>query len=211
LSYEVREGIVKHETTIALIDLNQFDPSEMPTLEASLVDLADSIAYNCHDLDDGLASGVIGWDDLENVSVWKRIRLQVAEQSPDFNRKMLRHTIIRQLIDLQVTDLVLHTFENITASNIKTLDNARKAGSKLVVFSPDLQNELAALKEFLTTRMYRHPRMLKMADYAGQVIRSLFSRYCHNPNLLPAGYKDRLSVETVEVIVADFIVCHERI
>lgn len=205
LTFEVREGIVKHETSIKPIMPDIFPPEERPTLEASLVDLADSVAYNSHDVDDGLSSGILSTDELESVPFWQDSKKDSIHQYPELDSKHRRYSIVRLLVDKQVTDLVNEMQKNIINGNIKSLDDVRSAGSKLASFSSEMEKKLAALNVYLNDKLYRHPHMLKMADRAKDIIETLFDRYQKDPYKLHGKYKLRIDKEPLELIICDFI------
>jgi len=205
LTYEVREGIAKHESTVEPISPEEFPPDDRPTLEASLVDLADAIAYNSHDIDDGLASGIINQEDLDGITIWLEAKKKSKGLYPDIDRKLRRHSVVRTIIDKQASDLVEQTYGNITENNIKTLDDVRRAKAVLVSFSDSMNHKLAELKTFLTEKMYRHPRMQANADKARKIIETLFDIYKNDPQKLHGKFKLRLGKEPVENIISDFI------
>lgn len=205
LTYEVREGIVKHETESEPLMPDMFPPDEKPTLEASLVDLADSIAYNSHDIDDGLSSGILDWKALEDVPAWVDAREESERLYSDLKDKHRRYSIVRLLVDRQVTDLINQTLDNIQGNGIGTLVDVRRSPVRLVAFSKGLQEQLAALKSFLLENMYRHPRMQSVAEQARVIIETLFDRYRKDPSQLHGKFKLRVSSEPLEIIICDFI------
>lgn len=205
LTYEVREGIVKHESTAEPISPDIFPPDDRPTLEASLVDLADSIAYNSHDVDDGLSSGILDWDDLVNVPILSEAMERSLRANPELPEKYHHHSIIRQLVDKQVTDLINQSVTNIRNFDINNIEDVRLSKVKLITFSQSLENSLVDLKKFLTLKMYRHPRMVENAAEAKIIIETLFDKYKADPQKLHGKYKLRLGNEPVENIICDFI------
>jgi len=205
LSYEVREGIVKHESGTGPILPEIFPPHEKPTLEAALVDLADSIAYNSHDVDDGLSSGILDWESLDDVPFWVEARGESEKNYPDLTLKKRRYTIVRYLVDRQVSDLIEETYKNIGKHKIETLDDVRAASERLVDFSDDMKAKRGALKKYLNEKLYRHQRMLAMAEQAGLIIRTLFNAYKKDPEQLHGKYKLRVGSEPLEIIICDFI------
>ncbi|MCX6827246.1 MAG: deoxyguanosinetriphosphate triphosphohydrolase, partial [candidate division Zixibacteria bacterium] len=174
-------------------------------LEASLVDIADSVAYNSHDIDDGLSSGILNWDNLEAVSIWTKARIESEKAFRDLDRKLRRHSVVRILVDQQVTDLIRQTSRNIQTNNIATLEDVRRSGGRLVSFSEEMREKLDILKQFLRERMYRHPKLLASSNQAKVVIQTLFKRYKYDPQKLHGKFKLRLDKEPVEIIIADFI------
>ena len=205
LTYEVREGIIKHETSAEPLLPELFPPDESPTLEASLVDLADAIAYNSHDIDDGLSSKILDWDSLDEVPMLAEMKDKAIGKNPDLARKYHRYSIIRQLVDMQVTDLIEQTGDNLRFNKINSLDDVRKSTIHLVSFSAPMTERLKSLKIFLSQNMYRHPRMRANADEARTIINALFEFYKNDPYQLHGKYKLRLGDEPVEIIISDFI------
>ncbi len=205
LTYEVREGIVKHETSGPQLFPDIFPPDEKPTLEALIVDQADAIAYNCHDLDDGLSSGIIDWEELADVPFLEEVLDETAHLYPVLDSHLRRHIVVRRLVDIQVSDLMVTAFFNIEQMGFRSLDDVRKAPGKAMVFSERLSQKLRGLKSFLNEKMYRHPRMEENGQRAERVIEALFRSYCGDPNRLYGRYKERLGVDPVEVIVCDFV------
>ncbi|PKK84443.1 MAG: deoxyguanosinetriphosphate triphosphohydrolase [candidate division Zixibacteria bacterium HGW-Zixibacteria-1] len=205
LTYEVREGIVKHESHVEPIMPDIFPPGEKPTLEAALVDLADSIAYNSHDIDDGLSSGILEWGALEDVPIWVEARRESEKLYPDLTLKRRRHSIVRFLVDRQVTDLINESFTKIERHQISSLDDVRHAPVRLVDFSDEMRYKLGILKKFLNEKMYHHPRMLEIAGQARMIIEMLFAKYRVDPENLHGKYKLRVGHEPLEIIISDFI------
>jgi len=205
LTYEVREGIVKHETSAGQLMPDIFPPQEKPTLEASLVDLADAIAYNSHDVDDGLRSGILNRDDLDQVEICAEARAESKRAYPDLDDDHRHHMIIRIMVDWMVTDLIDRTFANLGDNSITSLEDVRKSNVKLVSFSDKMTLRLKELKTFLMEHMYRHQRMQAMAAQAHLVIERLFDYYRRDPEAMHGNFKLRLGHEPTEIIVCDFI------
>jgi dGTPase len=205
LTYEVREGIAKHETSVEPIMPETFPPDERPTLEASIVDLADSVAYNSHDVDDGLSSGILEWEALEEVPIWREAKRESEKRYPQLNQKRRRHSIVRFLVDWQVTDLVEQTYANVEKGQINILQDVRASSGRLASFSDSMQKKLGDLNAFLNAKMYHHPRMVMMSERARMIIEVLFDRYKRDPSKLHGKYKLRVDAEPLEIIIRDFI------
>jgi len=206
LTYELREGIFKHHSHYD----NPEMPSDLPiyggpSLECQVVNMADEIAYNCHDVDDGLASGIIQEEQLEDVSIWKRHIDRVRKDYPDAGDKMRRHIIVRTLINELVTDLLDQSRSNIAASNPPNVDDIRNNPKPLLEFSASMEKENQELKEFLQDYMYRHHKMVRMAERAKKIIAEIFNTYMHNPHTLPPHVKALLKKEPAYQVVADYI------
>jgi dGTPase len=205
LTYEVREGIVKHETSSYPFKQDEFPPEEQPTLEASLVDIADSIAYNSHDVDDGLSSGILKWEEINKISIWCEAYEISKQIHPELNEKLSRHSVVRCLVDQQVRNLIENTYQNLVQNNISSLDDVRHSKIKLIALSSAMIQRIEPLKRHLNEQLYRHERMMEMSKRAQIIIEKLFNHYKKNPESLHGKFKLRLGQEPVELIICDFI------
>lgn len=206
LTYEVREGIVKHESEydIADTETEEYQPIFKPTLEAQIVNYCDEIAYTTHDLDDGLRSGILTFDQVESagLTLWRRAR-ELVDDAPW--GELTRHRMIRKLINVLVSDLIEQTTRNLEANNIQTLEDVRHCEHLLVGFSATLKAQEQELKGFLFQNMYRHYRVVRMAVKAQRILRELFQAYIDNPLQLPASVQARLAKDDPYRVVADYI------
>lgn len=212
LSYEVREGIWKRRSdTQDKAEALGFDKRLAATLEAQVADAADSLAYDHHDVDDGLKSGMIQESDLANVALWQRAlgaadeRIAAAGDKADADPRVRRREAIRFLVDLQVTDLVATTRRRLAESGIKTFDDVRDAKKPLVGLSPELDAKKHEFQEFLFKRVYRHYRVMRMAEKAKRFVQALFAEYVKHPHELPEEYQEWVAREGVHRGVADYI------
>ena len=207
LMYETREGILKHcsaKNARLLGDLGErFLNSKRPSLEAQICNLADEIAYNNHDIDDGLRSGLITLEQLEEVSLFARHAAEVRKEYPDIAGRRLIHETIRQMIDTQVTDLLAQSTQAIADAKLQSLDDVHNA-PVLISFSPAMQEENRLLKGFLREALYRHYQVLRMTNKAGRIIRELFTAFLDDPRLLPPQYQ-AYAAEDKARAVADYI------
>ena len=207
LSFEVREGIAKHETKNRHVPA-EFDPSTQPTLEASLVDIADEIAYSAHDIDDGLRAGLLEIDDLRSLSIWGTAEdslfagTGVAGHLVDDQK---RHLLVRRVVDQVVTDVLSHTESQIQRLAIRTVDDVRACPEHVCYYSADVELRVAELKQFLRVRLYRHPKLGELSDRAKKTITILFNRLNSDLSGLPLRYREMLNTERQEFVVADFI------
>ncbi|HBY95683.1 MAG: deoxyguanosinetriphosphate triphosphohydrolase [Ardenticatenaceae bacterium] len=206
LTYEVREGIVKHESEydIADIETQEYEPILKPTLEAQIVNYCDEIAYSTHDLDDGLRSGILTFEQVERagLTLWEQAR-NLVDSAPW--GELTRHRMIRKLINLLVSDLIEQTTHNLRANNIQTLDDVRRCEHLPVSLSPGLRAQERELKNFLFQNMYRHYRVVRMAVKAQRILRELFWAYIQNPTQLPTNVQARLAKDDLYRVVADYI------
>jgi len=186
LSWEVREGINKHSTPYdRLGGLSQLEPEKSPTLEAQIVNLADEIAYDNHDLDDGLASGLIKDEDIAEISLWKKMREKVSKAHPDMDYQIRRYQIIRALINAEVTDLINESEKRIGILKIDSSEAARAMKERTVTFSEGLLEERKQLKKFLHDNLYMHHKVVRMAQKSKRFVRELFNCYISKPEQLP--------------------------
>ncbi|HUT16586.1 MAG TPA: deoxyguanosinetriphosphate triphosphohydrolase [Anaerolineae bacterium] len=204
LTWEVREGIVKHTTEYDKSDAANYEPDKRAMLEGQLVNAADEIAYTTHDLDDGLRSGLIQASALRDVQLWPEALGTLGLQERDFG-DMERHRVIRSLINLEVTDALKTVDQRLQESNVQSAEDVRSAATNLVGFSPELQRRNRELKDFLLNRLYRHHRVMRMQVKAQRIIRQLFEAYLSESRQLPLEVQDRLAHGTRERIICDYI------
>jgi dGTPase len=207
LTWEVREGIVKHSPPYDKPLAATFDPGTAPCLEAQIVDHADEIAYNSHDIDDGLKSGLLDPDELQTVTIWRRVLDEVRGRCPGAPQRIWRYQAIRRLIDLFVTDLIRTVEREIGRHRIETPADARALGRAVVGFSPEIDAQRLELKAFLMEHLYRHHRVVRMAFKAQRVMTELFSSYMQEPSQLPPHIlaRHRVGAETLPRVIADYI------
>lgn len=192
LTFETREGILKHCSRVnaaALGELGRrFLEGAQPSLEAQLANLADEIAYNNHDIDDGLRSGLLTLEQLDEVPMWARHRAEVAAAFPGINGRRAINETVRRMINTLIVDLIETTTQNIAAANVKSIDAVRAAGT-LVAFSPKVHEEAATLKRFLFRHLYRHYLVMRMSAKAQRIVSDLFSAFMTDARLLPPQYQ----------------------
>lgn len=207
LTFEAREGILKHcSVRIArtLGDVGgRFIRKERPSLEAQLANVADEIAYNNHDVDDGLRSGLLDLDRLAEVTIFSRHMDAARNDFPELTGRRLVHETVRRMIDTLVTDLVQQTEKNIRLHRPRSVDDVRLA-PPLVAFSDALQRQQQELKRFLRTHLYQHFRVARMSAKSRRVIAELFHAFHADPRLLPPEFQTRASEDTPRAI-ADYI------
>lgn len=211
LTFESREGIVKHSTQYKGRPnppefLKEYDLNSFPPLEAQIIDLCDEIAYNNHDLDDGLESRLLSLDELNNrVTIFREIFQKVKTENPTAHIKLLINATIIQLINILVTDLIDNVRLVLREQNINTLEDVRKAPRLLVSFSNDVGDMNRELKMHLLTRMYHHYRVQRMKNKAQRILEALFKAYQEDPALLPGRYQTKMQTEGKERVICDYI------
>ncbi len=205
LTYESRTGLFKHpELLKEAKSLRGVDFFKSPSLEAQVVDLSDEIAYDNHDLDDGLASGLITEAQLDKLALWREIKKKGNLHLID-NPEVRRVQVIRGLINAEVTDLIRQSHANFKKSRIRNARQALGMDRFLVSFSSELFKKREDLREFLRTKLYHHYRVVRMSDKARRFIRALFQAYLSRPEQLPPGSQRRLKSEGAPRVICDYI------
>lgn len=179
-----------------------------PGGEAQVAAMADDIAYNNHDIDDGLRAGLFTVEQLDEVEAVGKLFRDVRARYHGIDEPRLIHEAIRRLINRMVTDLIMQTMQNINAEHVETPDDIRKLGKPLVSFSPAMQETNMALKAFLMQNMYRHYKVNRMASKARRVVRELFTFFLNEPQCLPTTWGSLAGAPksaTTAFVVADFI------
>jgi dGTPase len=207
LSWEVREGIVKHSTRYDRPQVVEFGADTAPCLEAQIVDFADEVAYTAHDVDDGLQSGMLEPDDLLGVPLWADAWRQVTAAAPHAPMRVSRYQAVRRLIDWMVADLADTLHGRLEREGIDSLDGVRRVKPRLVEFSPAMGERHQALKSFLFDRLYHHHRVTRMTQKADRIMSALFEVYMHEPRQLPPHVTGRTADEgeSMPRVIADYI------
>jgi len=206
LTWEVREGIIKHSTAFdKAVKIKEFAPQQMPSLETQIVDIADEIAYDNHDLDDGLTSGLIKVSDLEKIPIWNNISKNIPGVYANIKEEKKKYLIIRSLIDLQVTDLIQEAENNIKGRKIKSYLDVKGEDKKIISFSKKMISWRKPLREFLKEKLYHHYRVTRMSIKAKRFIQELFKIYLERPEQLPTEVQKRIPADGVRRVVCDYI------
>jgi dGTPase len=191
LSSEVREAFVKHSGRVDAPECAEFRNCGGPLLEAQVVDVVDSIAYDTHDTDDALGLDIITLDELKAVAFWERAVERVVAHSPGLTGNSLRTATVRELLAWQVTDLLEETVRRLESFRISDLNDVRAAKDVLVGFSPEVRKMKAGLERFLRARVYCHHRVLRMTANGKRILQALFAEYVRSPQLLPEKHLRR--------------------
>ena len=194
LTFEVREGLQKHERK-----------DGFPSLEAQIADLADEITYYSHDLDDAVDFEILAATQLEENEVWKRSQQHVLAHYPDAREPELHKLIIRNIIDVQVQDVVTTSAAAISKAHPKSVDEVRKQSEKLIHYSGDLRKANAALRKFLYTNVYYHPRVAEVNERACAMLKKVFESYVADPKQLGEVATGRLEQEGLHRTVCDYV------
>ncbi len=207
LCFETREGILKHcstENAAKLGDVGErFLRHQRPSLEAQITNLADEIAYNNHDVDDGLRSGLITLEQLATVPLVATHLQLVRQAHPDLAERRVVHEVVRRMINTLVTDLIEQSERNLLSHKPETLDEVRKAPA-MIAFSPAMNEQQRELKTFLRTHLYRHYKVMRMSTKAQRIISDLFGVFMADNRLLPAQFQTQDEAARSRAI-ADYI------
>jgi dGTPase len=210
LCFETREGILKHCSVRNAQLLEAQEPGGVaarflhkgqPNLEAQLCNLADEMAYNAHDIDDGVRSGLISLAQLEDVPLFDDYRREVQAAYPDLSGRRLLYEAIRRMLSDQVYDVLQATQEALATHAPASVDAVRNA-PPLVMFSAPMQQRSTQLKTFLLHHLYRHPQVMQTTDWARQVVSELFAAYLNRPQEMPENHAKR---DNPPRVVADYI------
>ncbi len=209
LTFEVREGIAKHSGPPDLArvpEAAEYLPEVPPPLEAQLIDLVDEIAYDHHDLDDGLESGLLELDRLvDEVPIFGRPFREARKRWPARDPWMWTKIALRRVIDRMVGDLVATVREEIAARGLRSVDDVRSQGEWIVHLSPDVTEEARHLKAWLGENLYRHPRILATKDVFARVLRELFEVYVDRPEEMPERFRRRVERDGLRRAVGDYV------
>lgn len=208
LSWETREGIIKHSSDYDCAGnqaISDYVPAQRATLEAQIIDLADEIAYNNHDIDDGLKAGFIKLEDLSVVPLWQKTWLKVGDKFSGLDERRQTLQTISHLIGQLIHDLVNTTKKNLAENNIQSIEDVRCQTTNLARFSAQMQAENHELKKFLYKKLYRHHKVERMRIKAERFLSLLFENYIKTPTLLPEKYQLRFDAIGTERVICDYI------
>jgi dGTPase len=207
LTYETREGILKHCAPKKALELGElgrrFIEGTQPSIEAQLCNLADEIGYNNHDVDDGLRSGLITLEQLDEVGIWTRHVAEVRLAFPQIGGRRLIHETVRRMINSLAVDLIEETRRNIAEARVATIEDVRQA-KPLAAFSSVMHAEHKELKHFLRINLYQHYQVLRMTNKARRIITDLFGAFMEDPRLLPPQYLKMARTDKPRAI-ADYV------
>ena len=193
LTFECREGVLKHCSTQnarLLGDVGErFLNRTQPGLEAQLANLADAIAYNNHDVDDGVRAGLINVDDLLGVRVFSRFHAIVVARYPELPPRRVLYETIRRMVDYLVSDVITQSQKNIVESSVDSIQAVRAHSRPLISLSENVLSEHQELKRFLRTKLYNHPSVREVMDEAGATLKGLFEAYMKEPSRLPPEHQ----------------------
>jgi dGTPase len=205
LSHEVLEAMAQHSGRRDVPEVAVYLDAGRPLLEAQVVDAADSLAYNAHDVDDAFGAGLISVDEVRDVEFWRLAVERIGRKHGRVGPLQFVPTVVRALIDWQVTDLLEQTRQRLRQAGIRSVVDVRAVAEVLVGPGPEVRRLKAGLEMFLRDRVYRHHRVLRMAAKGRRILQALFAEFCRAPELLPERYAARVGGEQRERVVCDYL------
>jgi dGTPase len=205
LSFEVLEAQAVHSKHPTAPEVARYLGAGQPPLEAQVVDAADSLAYDTHDVDDALSLGLVTFADLEEVPFWTRAVEKIRQKHPHLSPLQFQPTVVRALIDWQVSDLLEETRRNLRHAGIRSLEDVRAAPEVLVGTGAEVRMLKADLELFLHRRVYRHHRVMRMAYKGQRLIKALFEELCRHPDQLLERYQVRIPKFGLTRVVSDYL------
>lgn len=204
LTWEAREGIVKHESEYDISDASDYNPELRGHLEAQIANVSDELAYTAHDLDDGLRSGMLTPQMLEGITLWEILVESVGVRDMLVD-DLTRHRLIRRLIGIEVSDLVQTTDQRLRDSNVKSVEELQRLPYNVIGFSEDMHRRNRQLKDFLYANLYRNYRVVRMQVKAERILSDLFNAYLSEPNTLPRHVQNQIETFGLERTVCDYL------
>jgi dGTPase len=204
LTWELREGIVKHESEYDVSDTSEYNPDLHGNLETQIANVADELAYTAHDLDDGLRSAMITPHMLEGITLWEILVNSISWRGPILD-ELDRHRLIRKLIGAEVTDLIHTTDQRLREYKIRSVEDIQNLDFNLIGYSEDMHRRNRELKDFLYANLYRHHRVVRMAVKAERIINDLFLLYQSEPEMLPGHVQGLIEERGLERTITDYL------
>ncbi len=205
LTWETREGIIKYldryEGPMPPGQTNTISPS----LEAQVVDVADEIAYNNHDLDDGLSSRLFDLEDLQDTQLWREHYESSKKSFPDSSWRESKHDTIRRIINSQVQDIITFSCERIKARELRDISDVREKGHDVILFGEEMNEKNIELKRFLMARMYKNERVMKLEKSARKILSGLFHLYVAEPDKIPEHVRKLEKTDGRHRMVCDYV------
>ncbi|MEE2708324.1 MAG: deoxyguanosinetriphosphate triphosphohydrolase [Gemmatimonadota bacterium] len=205
LTWETREGIVKHNTPYDTPDSDDFEPGKRCSVEGQIANLADEIAYNTHDLDDGLTAGFIVLDQLKDLEIWDATIQTAAHKADHLDDTRKKYQIVRTLINQQITDVIHTTHQNLERHNVYSVEEVRDLDFNVVDYSEVMMRKNRELRKFLIANFYQHFRVARMSRKAVRFLEDLFQEYRADLRQLPPAARRDLETESAERVICDYI------
>ncbi len=205
LTWDTRESMRKHTVHPNMPVEPEYEPAWAPLLETTVVDISDSIAYDAHDLDDGLKAGLITESQVGKLELWREASARSGEDLAAMDPELRMRTIVRSIIDLEVTDLVTASQEALKRLKIQSVEDVRQAPERPIRFSDAMARRKSELQAFLQKEFYRHHRVVVMSEKAKRFITELFGSFTSNPDQLPPRFREWAGQVGVHRAVADYL------
>ena len=208
LTFEVREGIIKHSHDYKESEhpeLKEYLLDQRPPLEAQLIDLTDEIAYTTADMDDGFESRILNIDELRGVAIFERFYREVEAKHPAARRKLKFNETVKRIFDRLVTDLIENTRARIAESGVQTLEDVRRYPQRLAAFSAEVDAERAEAKAFLYKNLYFSEALQSEKIDAELIVGGLFGHFMAHPESLPPSYQEKAKIDSLARVVCDYI------
>jgi dGTPase len=204
LTFEVLEGIVKHESEYDISDAQDYDPDRRGSLEAQIANVSDELAYNAHDLDDGLRSGMLTVEQVKHLELWHMLAESIGWDGRDFN-DMIRYRLIRRMLGLEIDDVIEATAARLEEANPRSLDELQHLPYNVIGHTAPYERMNRELKDFLYNQLYRHYRVIRMQAKAERFISELFEAYVTRPEMLPDSVQAKRDGRSLQRVVCDYI------
>jgi len=209
LTFEVREGIIKHSHDYDVKkhpELAEYLLDQRPPLEAQLIDLTDEIAYNTADLDDGYEARLLTVEQIaDNVDLFRRHYDQAKQRYPNAAEKLVFNEALKRIFDGFVGDLITNTAQRMKASGVHSLEDVRRHGERLAAFSPSVEEQRRGLKDFLYENLYYSPALAAEKEDAERITGELFAHWMEEPDDLPRNYREKAAEEPLPRVICDYI------
>ena len=205
LTFETRQCLAKHQSRYDQPDTQEkYGPGNGP-IEGQIADLADSIAYNSHDLEDALACGLIEEDSLAEIELYRTLKSQIEQKYPQANRYARQLRCAKGLIDILIDDAIKESASRLEQLAPASPDDIIQGKSKVVAFSAQCQKQTTQLEDFLLKRVYHSQKLVQLQRQVGNELRELFGYYVHNPQAMPDRYQQRLDGQNLHRVICDYI------
>ena len=206
LTWEVRESIIKHRSSFDQPSIvKKYNIHQSPLLEAQIVDFSDEIAYTSHDLDDGLLSEIIHEKQLKNIPLWSDLYHKVCQKHPRLDAELKRYYVVRNIIDLLVSDLVHQSYKNILFSHVKKAEDVKNHPDFLIGFSTKVSKGNQMMKKFLLENLYQHKKVISINRKAATVIRDIFQYFLDHPDKLSKSTRRKTRKRSFKRVICDYI------